>query len=202
MADDNNAPSPQHTSAETGRDGERGGRGPQREPGGFRIRLSDNEMRAVRAVQDAFNLRSPVAALGFSVRSIAQLLEQGQLDELVAQQRAQGASRQPDGPRGGGGGGRPAGGRRPMGEGRQERSAPRIDPLARPQKPAPASVTITESGSESGSEPEPTPADSASAAIASVETASEEAISAPAELEALNSAGDSAGGSPAEGLTD
>ncbi|MFO7630026.1 MAG: hypothetical protein R6W06_11040 [Prochlorococcaceae cyanobacterium] len=179
MADDNNTPTPQHrsaethTSAETDRDnargGDRGGRGPQREPGGFRIRLSDNEMRAVRAVQDAFNLRSPVAALGFSVRSIAQLLEQGQLDELVAQQRAQsanqGTSRQPDGPRGGGN--RPSGGRRTIGEGRQERerSAPRIDPLARPQKPAPASVTITESGTESGSEsgnePEPMPADAA-----------------------------------------
>ena len=36
----------------------RGGRGPRdgggREPGGFRIRLSDNEMRAARAVQEAF----------------------------------------------------------------------------------------------------------------------------------------------------
>ena len=31
--------------------GQRGGRGPgNREPGGFRIRLSDNEMRAARAV--------------------------------------------------------------------------------------------------------------------------------------------------------
>ena len=70
--------------------GQRGGRGPgNREPGGFRIRLSDNEMRAARAVQEAFRLRSTVAALGFSIRTVAQLLEDGQLSELVAQQQAQ-----------------------------------------------------------------------------------------------------------------
>ncbi|MFM8935880.1 MAG: hypothetical protein ACKOE9_02695, partial [Vulcanococcus sp.] len=84
----------------------RGNRGPReggnREPGGFRIRLSDNEMRAARAVQEAFGLRSTVAALGLSIRTVAQLLEEGKLDELVAQQRASG-------------GGRPAGDRRPGG---------------------------------------------------------------------------------------
>ncbi|MEB3296862.1 MAG: hypothetical protein VKL23_04940 [Cyanobacteriota bacterium] len=164
MADDNNASVPQQTPAEAGREGGpyggregRGGRGPQREPGGFRIRLSDNEMRAVRAVQDAFNLRSPVAVLGFCVRTIAQMLEQGQLDDLVAQQRAQGGGRGGDGPRSNGprgegprGDGPRGGGRRPWGEGRQERSAPRIDPMARPQKPAPASVTISDSEPASG----------------------------------------------------
>ena len=70
----------------------RGGRGPRdgggREPGGFRIRLSDNEMRAARAVQEAFGLRSTVAALGLSIRTVAQLLEEGKLDEVVAQHRA------------------------------------------------------------------------------------------------------------------
>ena len=36
----------------------RGGRGAgSREGGGFRIRLSDNEMRSARALQEAFNLR-------------------------------------------------------------------------------------------------------------------------------------------------
>lgn len=110
-----------------GRNG--GGRGPgNREQGGFRIRLSDNEMRAARAVQEAFRLRSTVAALGFSIRTIAQLLEDGQLDELVAQQRAQGEGRG-DAPRGRRGEGR--------GERRQERG-PRVDPFARPAKPAPA----------------------------------------------------------------
>ena len=121
-----------------GRNG--GGRGAaNREPGGFRIRLSDNEMRAARAVQEAFRLRSTVAALGFSIRTIAQLLEDGQLDELVAQQRAQAGNRA-DAPRGG---------RRndPRGEGRGERRAdrgPRIDPFARPAKPAPAAAAELE----------------------------------------------------------
>jgi hypothetical protein len=106
-----------------------GGRPPgNREPGGFRIRLSDNEMRAARAIQEGFALRSTVAALGFAIRTVAQLLEDGKLDELVAQQKAQA------GPRGDS----PRGERRPGGgEGRvirQER-APRIDPFARPSKP-------------------------------------------------------------------
>ncbi|MDA0717152.1 MAG: hypothetical protein O2839_02900 [Cyanobacteria bacterium] len=106
-----------------------GGRQPgNREPGGFRIRLSDNEIRAARAIQEGFALRSTVAALGFAIRTVAQLLEEGKLDELVIQQRAQA------GPRGdtprverrtGGGEGRVI---------RQER-APRIDPFARPSKP-------------------------------------------------------------------
>lgn len=107
-----------------------GGRPPgNREPGGFRIRLSDNELRAARAIQEVFALRSTVAALGFAIRTVAQLLEDGKLDELVAQQRAQA------GPRGDS----PRSERRPAGgEGRvirQER-APRIDPFARPSKPA------------------------------------------------------------------
>ena len=47
---------------EGGRGGGRGGRGPgNREGGGFRIRLSENEMRSARALQEAFNLRSTVA---------------------------------------------------------------------------------------------------------------------------------------------
>ncbi|HRD41166.1 MAG TPA: hypothetical protein PLI52_00185 [Prochlorococcaceae cyanobacterium AMR_MDS_5431] len=67
-----------------------GGRGAgNREPGGFRIRLSDNEMKAARSVQEAFGLRSTVAALGFAIRTIGYMLEQGKLDELVAQQRSQ-----------------------------------------------------------------------------------------------------------------
>ena len=113
-----------------GRNG--GSRAPgNREPGGFRIRLSDNEMRAARAIQEAFRLRSTVAALGFSIRTVAQLLEDGQLDELVAQQRAQGGGRgdAPRASRGGEGRGQ-----------RREERAPRIDPFARPAKPAPAAA--------------------------------------------------------------
>jgi len=67
-----------------------GGRGPGgREGGGFRIRLSDNEMRAASSLQEAFNLRSTVAVLGFAIRTLSQLLEEGKLDELVAQSRSQ-----------------------------------------------------------------------------------------------------------------
>jgi hypothetical protein len=133
--------------------GQRGGRGPgNREPGGFRIRLSDNEMRAARAVQEAFRLRSTVAALGFSIRTVAQLLEDGQLSELVAQQQqAQAGAARDDAPRAavtrgdgarreGRGEGRAEGSRglRRL-DGRQERAA-RIDPFARPAKPAPAAA--------------------------------------------------------------
>ena len=111
----------------------RGSRGPReggnREAGGFRIRLSDNEMRAARAVQEAFGLRSTVAALGLSIRTVAQLIEEGKLDELVAQQRASGAGRPPREPREGGrDGGRDGG--------RGERGGSRPNPFARPARPA------------------------------------------------------------------
>lgn len=58
-------------------------------------------MRAARAVQEAFGLRSTVAALGMALRTTAQLLEQGQLDAIVAEHKAQAPSRG-DGPRGDG----------------------------------------------------------------------------------------------------
>lgn len=120
MADDTPPSQPR-----TDRGGRSGGDRPagNREPGGFRIRLSDNEMRAAQAIQESFGLRSTVAALGFAIRTVAQLLEEGQLEGLVAQQRAQGERRS------GAGDGRLS---------RQER-APRIDPFARPSKPAPPS---------------------------------------------------------------
>jgi hypothetical protein len=137
--------------------------GDTREPGGFRIRLSDNEMQAARALQEALGLRSTVAVLGFSLRTLAQQLESGQLDELVAQQRAQASERGPAGAgrgerrgprdeaRGGGGGG---GGNRPA----------RANPFARPSKPvvsAPEPETpdegqapdLAEGSPESGIEP-------------------------------------------------
>ena len=142
---------------------EGGGRGTRdggnREQGGFRIRLSDNEMRAVRAIQETFRLRSTVAALGFSIRTVAQLLEDGQLDELVAQQRAQAGNRG-DGPRGG---------RRGEGRGeRREERAPRIDPFARPTKPAPAPAAEE---AEPAATAEETPADAVSEAPAEETTA-------------------------------
>ncbi|MCP9882566.1 hypothetical protein KBY65_08740 [Cyanobium sp. Alchichica 3B3-8F6] len=133
-----------------------GGRPPgNREPGGFRIRLSDNEMRAARAIQDSFGLRSTVAALGLAIRTVAQLLEDGQLDELVAQQRAQAGNRG-DGPRGEGArGDRPRGDRRPgSGEVRGDRQdrAPRIDPFARPSKPPAPAPEVVEAVAETDAE--------------------------------------------------
>ena len=147
----------------------RGGRGPRdgagRDAGGFRIRLSDNEMRAARAVQEAFGLRSTVAALGLSIRTVAQLLEEGKLDEAVAQHKA-GAGSRPQGGRGRDGrdGGRPE---------RGERPSNRPNPFARPARPAaPAAV---EAPAEAVSEPElaaePTEAAVETAAETSTETA-------------------------------
>ena len=124
---------------QSGRGGARGGRnGGNREGGGFRIRLSENEMRSARALQEAFNLRSTVAVLGFALRTLGQMLEDGQLDELIEQQRNQAPRGRREGA-GRNGGGR---GRRSDDE-RQGGRGSRPDPFARPSKPQP--------------EPEPTP---------------------------------------------
>ncbi len=119
------------------RDGGRGGRGAgNREGGGFRIRLSDNEMRSARALQEAFNLRSTVAVLGFAVRTLGQMLEEGTLETLVSEYKEQNNQR---------------GNRRNDGDystrrgrhGNQNQSftkaEPRPDPFARPEKPKPSS---------------------------------------------------------------
>ena len=99
--------------------------------GGFRIRLSDNELRAARTIQDAFQLRSTVAVLGFALRTVAQLLEQGALSELVEAQQQQPRERNERG-----GEPRDRGVRAERGE-REERveRAPKPDPFARPSKP-------------------------------------------------------------------
>ncbi len=120
-----------------------------KEPGGLRIRLSDNEMKAARALQEAFGLRSPVAVLGFALRTLAQQLEAGQLDALVAQQRSEGAGRsRPRGEEG-------TGERRERGDrgdrGGQVRQV-RVDPFARPSRPAapaPTPLAAESEGSES-----------------------------------------------------
>ena len=125
-----------------------------KEPGGLRIRLSDNEMKAARALQEAFGLRSPVAVLGFALRTLAQQLEAGQLDALVAQQRSDGAGRsRPRGVEG-------AGVRRERSDrgdrGVQVRQV-RVDPFARPSRPAapaPTPLAAESEGSESESESE------------------------------------------------
>lgn len=109
--------------------GERPGGGDRRDGGGggFRIRLSDNELRAARTIQDAFQLRSTVAVLGFALRTVAQLLEQGALSELVEAQQQQPRERNERGEP------RDRGVRAERGE-KVER-APKPDPFARPSKP-------------------------------------------------------------------
>jgi hypothetical protein len=80
-----------------------------------------------------------VAALGLSIRTVAQLLEEGKLEELVAQQRAAGGAR-PQGDRERRGG-RPDG----RGEGRGERGGSRPNPFARPSRPAAPAAPAAES---------------------------------------------------------
>ena len=150
-------------------DREQGGRGRSRQggqrdgAGGFRIRLSDNELQAARTLQEAFQLRSTVAVLGLSLGTMADLLEQGALDEAISQQKRSG-------------GGRPPRGERRGGDGQGQRGA-RPNPFARPSKPA-------------APEPEPA-AEEPAAAAAEVETTTEsaaasEAASAEAATEATS----------------
>ena len=62
-----------------------------------------------------------MAVLGFSLRTMADLLEQGALDEVISQQKRSG-------------GGRPLRGERRGGDGQGQRGA-RPNPFARPSKP-------------------------------------------------------------------
>ena len=105
------------------RDSFRGGRGPNNREGGFRIRLSDNEMRAARSLQEAFNLRSTVAVLGFAVRTLAQMLEDGSLENLVNEYRSQAPAN--DQRRGRGN----------RGDNNVQNNNTKPNPFARPEKP-------------------------------------------------------------------
>ena len=148
MSDSYSDPQQQAGQGDGGRDGQRsrGNRGGGREGGGFRIRLSDNEMRSARALQEAFNLRSTVAVLGFAVRSLGQMLEDGQLDALIEQQKNQPA-------RGGrrDGAGRDGGGRGRRFDDERGGRVSRPNPFARPAKPQP------EAAAEPVAEPEAEP---------------------------------------------
>ena len=145
MSDSYSDPQQQAGQGDGGRDGQRsrGNRGGGREGGGFRIRLSDNEMRSARALQEAFNLRSTVAVLGFAVRSLGQMLEDGQLDALIEQQKNQ--------PARGAGAGRDGGGRGRRFDDERGGRGFRPNPFARPAKPQP------EAAAEPVAEPEAEP---------------------------------------------
>ena len=57
--------------------------GGKRESGGFRIRLSENEMKSVKTIQEIFQLKSTVAVLGFSVRTLSELIKNENLKEEI-----------------------------------------------------------------------------------------------------------------------
>ena len=57
--------------------------GGRRDGGGFRIRLSDNEMKAVKSIQETFQLRATVAVLGFSVRTLSEMIKDEKLIESI-----------------------------------------------------------------------------------------------------------------------
>ena len=57
----------------------------RRDGGGFRIRLSDNEMKAVKSIQETFQLRSTVAVLGFSVRTLSEMIKDEKLIESITE---------------------------------------------------------------------------------------------------------------------
>ena len=172
MSDSYSDPQQRAGQGDGGRDGQRsrGNRGGGREGGGFRIRLSDDEMRSARALQEAFNLRSTVAVLGFAVRSLGQMLEDGQLDTLIEQQRNQ--------PERGGrrdGGGRDGGGRgRRFDDDRGGRGS-RPNPFARPSKPQPEAQPepVVEPVVESGTAPSDDAIPAAAADTATDETKTE-----------------------------
>ena len=173
MSDSYGEPQQQGGQGEGSREGfrGRGGRGGSREGGGFRIRLSDNEMRSARALQEAFNLRSTVAVLGFAVRSLGQMLEDGQLEALIEQQRNQPArtGRRSDG-EGRDGGGRDGGGRGRRSQDERGGRGSRPDPFARPSKPQqeaePVSEAVSEPAETVADDPLQDPAQTAEAAPA------------------------------------
>jgi len=59
--------------------------GGRRDGGGFRIRLSDNEMKAVKSIQETFQLRSTVAVLGFSFRTLSEMIKDEKLIESITE---------------------------------------------------------------------------------------------------------------------
>ena len=83
----NNAPKEENYRSRTNNDRSnfRDRSGGRRDGGGFRIRLSDNEMKAVKSIQETFQLRSTVAVLGFSVRTLSEMIKDEKLIESITQ---------------------------------------------------------------------------------------------------------------------
>ena len=145
MSDSYSNPQQQEKRFDNSREGTRRGYRPNKGPGnkefgGFRIRLSDNEMRSARALQEAFNLRSTVAVLGFAIRTLAQMLEEGKIDDLISLHRSQatnsGNRRDNSGK---------YGSRKNTLNDNSEKSRNKPNPFARPEKPqsnAPSESTL------------------------------------------------------------
>ena len=57
--------------------------GGNKEHSGFRIRLSENEMKAAKVIQDKFQLKSTVAVLGFAVRTLSDLVKNEELKDTL-----------------------------------------------------------------------------------------------------------------------
>jgi len=80
---DNNQANKNYRNNENTSSNFRGKYGNKRESGGFRIRLSDNEMKSVKTIQENFQLKSTVAVLGFSVRTLSELIKDEKLKEEI-----------------------------------------------------------------------------------------------------------------------
>ena len=101
--------------------------------------------------------------MGFAVRALAQMLEDGQLTELIAQQRAQGGGRRSEDGRGEGNRG-------------ERNRTPKPDPFARPAKPQPPAPDP-----EPAAEPEPAEeAETSSETEASTDASASDGTSTPA----------------------
>ncbi len=81
--DNNSSQGDYRTRSNNDRTNFRNRSGGNRDGGGFRIRLSDNEMRAVKSIQEAFQLKSTVAVLGFSVRTLSEMIEDKSLMDSI-----------------------------------------------------------------------------------------------------------------------
>ena len=57
--------------------------GGNKENSGFRIRLSENEMKAAKIIQEKFQLKSTVAVLGFAVRTLSELVKDEKLKDTI-----------------------------------------------------------------------------------------------------------------------
>ena len=95
--------------------------GGRRDGGGFRIRLSDNEMKAVKSIQETFQLRSTVAVLGFSVRTLSEMIKDEKLIESIKEYAKSNKNSSPN---------------RPSQKTFEEKTKTTPDPFARPIKSA------------------------------------------------------------------